>query len=285
MYSSWLDLLQSHFFPAYYIPTLEEEARASTSFSIHSNYVFNRGIFKDVLGSTLIYPDYQYRCNQVFFSPQFSFSRWLPSLLPPSCSPSLIQPKFYKRSFKISMVQINLAWRPCLRTTWPTALDTSTRTILAMLLSIMDRIIIMYLKWFFFADFSLGSRVGLACGSSAPSLDVFPSRGWEIDLFFSSSLVTSILILIWCYWSVVHRQSRSVSSKLHYIQHLVFSSRIDSKGWYFFLFSFFEPHPRRVLSGLLPVSMLVYCYYFGRLLYYFSTSLNCSWVLLTTIIV
>lgn len=135
------------------------------------------------------------------------------------------------------------------------------------------------------ADFSLGSRVGLACGSSAPSPDVFPSRGWEIDLFFSSSLVTSILILIWCYWSVVHRQSRSVSSKLHYIQHLVFSSRIDSKGWYFFLFSFFEPHPRRVLSGLLPVSMLVYCYYFGRLLYYFSTSLNCSWVLLTTIIV
>lgn len=69
MYSSWLDLLQSHFFPAYYIPTLEEEARASTSFSIHSNYVFNRGIFKDVLGSTLIYPDYQYRCNQVFFLP------------------------------------------------------------------------------------------------------------------------------------------------------------------------------------------------------------------------
>ena len=67
MYSSWLDLLQSHFFPAYYIPTLEEEAHASTSFSIHSDYVFNRGIFKDVLGSTLIYPDYQYRCNQVFF--------------------------------------------------------------------------------------------------------------------------------------------------------------------------------------------------------------------------
>ena len=65
MYSSWLDLLQSHFFPAYYIPTLEEDAHASTSFSIHSDYVFNRGIFKDVLGSTLIYPDYQYRCNQV----------------------------------------------------------------------------------------------------------------------------------------------------------------------------------------------------------------------------
>ena len=192
MYSSWLDLLQSHFFPAYYIPTLEEEAHASTSFSIHSDYVFNRGIFKDVLGSTLIYPDYQYRCNQVFFSPQFSFSRWLPSLLPPSYSPSLIQPKFYKRSFKISMVQVNLAWRPCLRTTWPTALDTSTRTILVMHLSIMDRIIIMYLKWFFFADYSLGSRMGLACGSSAPSPDVFPSRGWEIDLFFSSSLVTSI---------------------------------------------------------------------------------------------
>lgn len=188
MYSSWLDLLQSHFFPAYYIPTLEEEAHASTSFSIHSDYVFNRGIFKDVLGSTLIYPDYQYRCNQVFFPLQFSFSRWLPSLLPPSCSPSLIQPKFYKRSFKISMVQVNLAWRPCLRTTWPTALDTSTRTILVMHLSIMDRIIIMYLKWFFFADFSTrvpnGSGLWVIC-SKPWRISLQRMRNRSLHLFFS----------------------------------------------------------------------------------------------------